>query len=62
MGKNPVLRPKLATPAPILSSVAIFMCAVYVAGTLAASAQPTLVLILAALASVLLAAAVGAIW
>ena len=62
MDKNPVLKPKLATPALILSSVAILICAVYAAGTIAASRQPTSVLIFVALASCVFAVAVGAIW
>jgi hypothetical protein len=62
MDVNPVLKPKLATPALILSSVAIFICAVYAAGTIAVSRQPTWFLILAALASILVAATVGATW
>ncbi|MET3161873.1 UNVERIFIED_ORG: hypothetical protein ABIB19_000256 [Arthrobacter sp. UYEF10] len=62
MDVNPVLRPKLATPALILSSVAVSICVIYVAGTVATGWQSPPVLIVAAAASVLLAASVGAIW
>lgn len=61
MDANPVLKPKLATPALILSSVAIAVCAVYLVGTAAANGPDNLYLLLTAMA--LLAAAVaGAVW
>jgi hypothetical protein len=62
MEANPVLKPKLATPALILSSVGISICAVYLVGTLAANWPPNLFLLLTALASLLVAAMVGSTW
>lgn len=61
MDANPVLRPKLATPALILSSVAIAGCVVYFVGTAAANGPDNLLLLLAAMA-VLAAAVAGAVW
>lgn len=62
MDTNPVLKPRLATPALILSSVAILICVYYLVASMAANGQSPLILILEALASFLLAAIVGAIW
>lgn len=62
MDANPVLKPKLATPALILSSVAISICVFYAAGTIATNWQSPPTLILAALVSFLLTTAVCAIW
>lgn len=62
MNANPVLKPKVATPALILSGVAILICAAFLVGTLAADGQSPLFLILAALAFILLAAMVGVTW
>ncbi|GAA1786454.1 hypothetical protein GCM10009712_37280 [Pseudarthrobacter sulfonivorans] len=62
MDTNPVLKPKHATPALILSSAVVFVCVVSLAGTIAANWQPTLFLLLAAWASVFLAGIVGMIW
>lgn len=59
---NPVLKPKLATPALTLSSVAISICATYLLGTLAANWPPPWFLSLAVIASLIAAAAVGAVW
>lgn len=61
MDKNPVLKPKLATPALILSSVATLICVVYFFGSLAASGPPV-ILALTAAASLLLATVVVTIW
>ncbi|WP_115787472.1 hypothetical protein [Arthrobacter silvisoli] len=62
MTTNPVLKPKLATPALILSSAAVTICVIYVVGSMAANGPATLILMLAASAAFLLAAKVGAIW
>lgn len=62
MDANPVLKPKLATPALILSSVAISVCAMYLLGTLAANSSPPWFLLLAVIASLIAAAVVGAVW
>lgn len=62
MDANPVLKPKLATPALVLSSVAASFCLIYFVGTVAANGQTPLILTLAAAASFLLTVVVGAIW
>ncbi len=62
MEANPVLKPKLATPALLLSSVAVAACVVYLVGTVAADGQPPVFLVLAAGTSVLAAALLGALW
>lgn len=62
MDANPVLKPKIATPALILSSGAVSMCVAYFAGIVAASGQPSPLLILATVASLALSAIVGAVW
>ncbi|PVZ60840.1 hypothetical protein [Arthrobacter sp. H-02-3] len=62
MNANPVLKPKVATPALILSGVAILICAAFLVGTLAANGQSSLFLILAAVAFILLAAMAGVTW
>lgn len=62
MESNPVLKPKLATPALILSSVAISICVAYLVGTVAANWPPNFFLLLTGLASLLVAATVGSIW
>ncbi|MEO5318144.1 hypothetical protein PV761_06105 [Arthrobacter sp. CC3] len=61
MDTNPVLKPKLATPALILSSVAIAMCFVYLVWA-AASGPANLSLLLTASMALLAAAAAGAVW
>ncbi|WLQ05679.1 hypothetical protein [Arthrobacter oryzae] len=62
MDANPVLKPKLATPALILSSVAIAVCVVYLVGTAAASGPANLPLILTAAMALFAAAVAGAVW
>lgn len=62
MDANPVLRPKLATPALVLTSVALSMCVTYLLGTMAASWPPTLLLQATALAALLAATTAGAVW
>ena len=62
MDTNPVLRPRLATPALILSSVAIAGCVVYLVGTAVAKGPDNLLLLLAAAMAVLAAAVAGAVW
>lgn len=62
MDANPVLKPKLATPALILSSVAISICAMYLLGTLAANSSPPWLLSIAAIASLVAGVVVGALW
>ncbi|MET3922418.1 hypothetical protein [Arthrobacter sp. UYEF20] len=62
MNTNPALKPKLATPALILGSVVVSSCVFYLLGSVAANGHPSLILGLAALASCLLAAVIGAIW
>jgi hypothetical protein len=62
MDKNPVLKPKLATPALILSSVAITACVVYLVGAAAANGPDNLFLPLTAAISLLAAAVAGAVW
>ncbi|WP_320536133.1 hypothetical protein [Pseudarthrobacter sp. IC2-21] len=62
MDKNPVLEPKLATPALILSSVATLTCVIYLVGSVTVYGQSAMFRVLAILATVILAAALGAIW
>jgi hypothetical protein len=62
MDANPVLKPKLATPALILSSVAIAACVVFLVGTAAANGPANLFLMLTAAMALLAAAAAGAVW
>jgi hypothetical protein len=62
MNVNPVLKPKLATPALVLISVAVLICVVYFVGSMAANGLPPLILTLAAAASLLLATVVVTIW
>ena len=62
MDANPVLKPKLATPALILSSVAIAACVVYLVGAAAANGPHNLFLLLTAAIALLAAAVVGAVW
>ena len=62
MDANPVLKPKLATPALILSSVAIAVCVVYLVGAAAANWPHNLFLILTTATSLLAAAVAGAVW
>jgi hypothetical protein len=62
MDANPVLKPKLATPALILSSVAIVACVVYLAGTVAANGPANLFLLLTGAMALLAASAAGAVW
>ncbi|MFE5835835.1 hypothetical protein [Arthrobacter sp. NPDC056493] len=59
---NPVLKPKLATPALILISVAVVTCAVIVLGTVAATWPPPWLSVVVAMALLLAAIIVGAIW
>ena len=62
MDANPVLKPKLATPALILSSVALSMCVTYLLGTMATSWPPTLLLQATALSALLATTIAGAVW
>lgn len=62
MDANPVLKPKLATPALILSSVAIAVCVVYLVGTAAANGPARLSLLLTAAMALVAAAVIGAVW
>lgn len=62
MDANPVLKPKLATPALILSSVAIAACVVYLVGVAAANWPNTLFLLLTVAISLIAAAVAGAVW
>ena len=61
MDTNPVLRPRLATPALILSSVAIAACIVFVVGA-AAIGPDNLFLVVTAAMALLAATATGAVW
>lgn len=62
MDTNPVLKPKLATPALILSSVAIAVCVVYLLWTATANGPTHLSLLLTAAVALGAAAVAGAIW
>jgi hypothetical protein len=62
MDTNPVLRPSLATPALILSSMAIALCVVSLVGAAAANWPHNLFLLLTAATSLLVAAVAGAVW
>lgn len=62
MDANPVLKPKLATPALILSSVALSMCVTYLLGTMATSWPPTLLLQATAISALLATTIAGAVW
>jgi hypothetical protein len=62
MESNPVLRPKLATPALILSSVVVLVCILCLIGLMTSNALSSLALLIAMLVSSLLAVAVGAVW
>jgi hypothetical protein len=62
MDANPVLKPKLATPALVLTSVALSMCVTYLLGTMAASWPPTLLLQATALAALLAITIAGVVW
>ncbi|MDD1477904.1 hypothetical protein [Arthrobacter sp. H16F315] len=62
MDANPVLKPKLATPALVLTSVALSICVAYLLGTMAASWPPTLLRLASALAALLATTIVGAVW
>jgi hypothetical protein len=62
MDANPVLKPKLATPALVLTSVALSMCVSYLLATMAASWPPTLLLQATALGLVLATTIAGAVW
>lgn len=62
MDANPVLKPKLATPALILSSAGVLICATYFAGTMVTSWPQPWFLLLVAIASLVAAAVVGSVW
>lgn len=62
MDTNPVLKPRLATPALILSSVAIAACVVYLVGAAAANGPDNLFLLLTAAMALPGAAVAGAVW
>ncbi len=62
MDTNPVLKPRLATPALILSSVAIAACVFYLVGTVAADGPVSLFLLVTAAMALVAAAVAGAVW
>ena len=62
METNPVLKPKLATPALVLSSAAVFVCVCVFVGILVANWPSQLFLTLAAATSLLLASVVVTVW
>jgi hypothetical protein len=63
MDANPVLKPKLATPALILSSVAIAVWVAYLVGIAVATYWPhNLLLLLTAATSLFAAASTAAVW
>lgn len=62
MHANPALKPKLATPALILVSVATLICAVTLLASIAATRPPEWLTVMSALALLLAVTIVGAIW
>lgn len=62
MDRNPVLKPKVVTPALTLGSVAVFVCAAYLIGTMAATWPPNSSLLMASFATLLAAAFAGTAW
>lgn len=62
MDTNPVLKPKLATPALLVSSVAIVVCVVYLVGAAGGNGPDNLPLLLTAATTLLAAAVAGAVW
>ena len=62
MDANPVLKPKLATPALVLTSVALSMCVAYLLWTTAASWPSTLLFQATALAALLTTTIAGGVW
>lgn len=62
MHANPVLKPRLATPALVMTSVVLSACATYLLVDLAASWPPTLLLQATAFATVLATTIAGALW
>jgi hypothetical protein len=62
MDANPVLKPKLATPALVLISVAILACATYLLSTLTANWPPPWSLSLTAIAAFVAAVIASAVW
>ncbi|MET4144832.1 hypothetical protein ABIB45_001741 [Arthrobacter sp. UYCo732] len=62
MDANPVLKPKLATPALVLTSVAVGVCVVYLAGSVAANWPPNFFLLLSAAFFVLAGTVTGSVW
>jgi hypothetical protein len=62
MNANPVLKPKLATPALILVSVAIAVCLICVVATAGAKLLPQWVLVMLGAAFLLAAGSDGAVW
>jgi hypothetical protein len=62
MDANPVLKPKLATPALILGSLTVLVLALGLSATLQANQPSTWVTVVVALAFLLAATIVGAIW
>lgn len=62
MNANPVLKPKVATPALILGSVAIAACLVYLIGSAASIGPANLFLMVTAAMALLAAAVAGAVW
>lgn len=62
MDTNPILRPRLATPALILSSVAIAACVVYLVSAAAANGPDSVSSLLAAAMALPATAVAGAVW
>ncbi|MDP9694439.1 UNVERIFIED_ORG: hypothetical protein J2X79_001998 [Arthrobacter globiformis] len=62
MNANPVLKPKLATPALVLVSVAIIVCLLCLVATVGANLLPQWASAMLGTALLLGAAAVGAVW
>jgi hypothetical protein len=62
MDANPVLKPKLATPALVLISVAILTCATYLLCILTASWPPPWALALTAIVAFVAAVIASAVW
>jgi hypothetical protein len=62
MSANPVIKPKLVTPALMLSSMAVVVCAVYLVGTTAANGPDNVFLLVPAAIALLAAAVAGLVW
>lgn len=62
MDANPVLKPKLATPALVLTSVALSMCAAFLLGTMVFTWPPNSFLLMASFGTLLAAALTSTAW